>query len=120
MTMPITSVMRCRFIDPSRPPGQPPFGRPGVYQWRGRRTRGLMELGSGPSPALSRALVDDASPPDRVPHVGEGSDVCGRIALEGDEIGGTSAADPPPPPPPPRGPGRGAGPRRPRRGERKA
>src|SRR5438034_5181783 len=94
MTMPITSVMRCRFIDPS-PPGQPPFGRPGVYQWRGRRTRGLMELGSGPSPALSRALVDDASPPDRVPHVGEGSDVCGRIALEGDEIGGTSDGDPP-------------------------
>ena len=38
---------------------------------------------------------DDAPAPDGVPHVGEGSDVCGRIALEGDEIGGTSDGDPP-------------------------
>src|SRR5712671_299318 len=44
----------------SLPPfGQTPFGRPGVYQRRGVRASGLMEPGSGPSPALSRALVDD-------------------------------------------------------------
>src|SRR5215470_897134 len=95
MTMPITSVMSCRFIDPSRPLGQMAFRPAGVYQRSGERARGSMRGRNGRFPLLSGRLVDDASPPDRVAHLREGADVRGRIAREHDEIGGTSHGDAP-------------------------
>src|SRR5438876_10119601 len=112
MTMPISSVMRCRFIDSSRPFWAAAFWPARRLSVEGEENQGLDGARERPSPALSRALVDDASPPDRVPHVWEGSDVYGRIALEGDEIGGTSDGHPPRARLCREGSGRGCGPRR--------
>src|SRR5882762_4066539 len=95
MTMPITRVMRWRFIDPSRPLGQTAVWPARSLSVEGGESQELDGAWASHLAPLSRALVDDAPPPDRVPHVGEGPDVCGRVTLEDDEIGGASDGDPP-------------------------